>query len=625
MPISACPLLHDPPFVLGLVWLAAAIGSRLLRLLRAPLNAGGALEHGLLSIALGLGLLQYLPFALGMAGHLTPQALWIGLTILTALSAADMGRIAANLWPTVRSPRIALRNAHRLLASSPLHGITAIVLAAALAVALLKALCPPTDPDGLGYHLTAPKRWLQAGEIYYLPTLLHTNAPMGVEMLFTLALALWSDTAAKLIHYALGLLASLAIFALGRRLRSAEVGFAAATLFLLGAPRFQSLPLLSWAYVDMGITLQLVCAALAWMLWHRTRERGWLTCAALCAGFAASFKLTGLFASVIFAALTCVARWREVSPGRALRGGLVYACVALLPLLPWLWRTWHQTGNPIYPHLSSLFPTRDWSPEAGAALDAYFKHYNWGSGLGAGWSLAQRQAARLAAMAVVATATLLLVWRWQDREARLLTAAAGALLLTALATTGLYVRLLLPVLALVYVILCMGASKALQARRWVQGLVLLLALANATLYVRGANPGEALAVVTGRLSRDAYLARRLPLMPLWNYVNVQLPKEARLLFAGLGGSYYSDRYCYLTDAYLQRRIRLDTWENYRDDIRQEGIGYAIVPDALPPQPRLGPDYAPARNELPFARRLAEAHGERLFGAGGMSLYRLENL
>ena len=61
VPTSAVPLLRDPPFVVGLLLLGTAIGSRLLRSARLSLAEVSALERGLLSVALGVGLLQYLP------------------------------------------------------------------------------------------------------------------------------------------------------------------------------------------------------------------------------------------------------------------------------------------------------------------------------------------------------------------------------------------------------------------------------------------------------------------------------------------------------------------------------------------------------------------------------------
>ena len=260
----------------------------------SPQTSAGTsrIERGVLCAATGLGLLQYVAFGLGASGHLTPSAVKISLLALTVLLLPDMVRVCRALLR-------ALQQSRQNLSWPAVVGVLLIAF-----VPFLQALAPCTDADGMGYHLRAPKLWLQSGSLGYLPTMVHANSPMGVEMLFTLPLAVWSDTTAKLIHFALGLLGLLAVYALGRRCRSAAVGAWAAAAFALGVPGTPFLALSTYAYIDLGLTLQVVCAALAWTRWQRTRQQGWLLCAGLCAGFAFSFKLTGLLIVFTLAALT---------------------------------------------------------------------------------------------------------------------------------------------------------------------------------------------------------------------------------------------------------------------------------------------------------------------------------
>src|SRR5204863_5337257 len=169
------------------------------------------------------------------------------------------------------------------------------------------ALAPAIDSDGLGYHLLSPKRWLLSGRISYLPTHLFTNSPQGVESLFAIPMAIWSDSAAKLVHYSLGVLSIVAIYALGRRLAGSFTGAMAAGLFVLGLPFVRwtvALPLFTWAFIDLGVVLMLTCAVLAWFLWRDNHSFRWLCCCGLCAGFAVSFKLTALPVPLALCALT---------------------------------------------------------------------------------------------------------------------------------------------------------------------------------------------------------------------------------------------------------------------------------------------------------------------------------
>ena len=312
VPTTAIPLLHDPPFALWLCLLASAIGLRVSRLLRLTGNAVSRLERGGVFTGVGLGLLSNVALLLGSLRLLTPHNIRVTLLLLTVLFSPDMLRVLRSLYRSataqwkISPAQPGQEKTRQEKTSAPLttQYLWTRIASPFLLFPLLQSLCPCTDADGLAYHLRAPKEWLQTGSLDFLPTLTHTNSPMGVEMLYALPLAIWSDTGAKLIHFCFGLLTLLAIFALGRRLRSAEAGTAAALFFALGLPKSPILSLFTYAYVDLGIALEVVCATLAWFTWQRTRCNGWLLLSALCAGFAFAFKLTGAVYLLGFTILT---------------------------------------------------------------------------------------------------------------------------------------------------------------------------------------------------------------------------------------------------------------------------------------------------------------------------------
>jgi hypothetical protein len=621
VPISAIPLLYDPPFVLALLLLATALGFKVLRTFKAPIGSLSRLEKGLFSAALGLGLLQYLPFTLGSVGALTPRNIAVGLIIVALLLLKDLLRIVRSLSRAIKPPYPSFPRWIWLG-----FGLLAIILL----LMLPQALCPAIDQDGVGYHLAAPKRWLKSGDLHYLPTLLHTNAPMGVEMLYTIALAVWSDTSAKLIHFMLGVLAAGALFALGRRLRNEEAGFTAAALWLCGLPAGGALTYFSLAFIDLGVIFQVVMAVFAWVLWFRSRGRAWLLCAALCAGFAVSFKLTAAPLIMGLAVLTLLeirqdsGAWKQ-----GVKTGGMFLCLALLPVLPWLMRTWIVTGNPVYPLLAGLFPTRDWSPEASRALDLYFKYYNlWGP---VSWGLQERILARGAALLLTVLLTAFFAWHSREREIRPLILLAGWMLLFGVYATGLTYRLLLPATTLAILLAAVLLSPTQSNRRWAQAILGLIVVSAPNYFGRTLRyVEEAFNVATGQTSRQDYLHRALPITQLWDRVNSS-PEGGAVLVAALQSSdsttsglgFYCDRNVMVTDAYLQNRIRMDTWERYLSDIQRENIRFVIAPLSIRPgYVRVGPEYAPARNEYPFARRLVEERADLLQIAGNYGLYRL---
>jgi hypothetical protein len=612
VPTSSVPLLQDPPFVVALVALGTAIGYRTLRGLGAPMADVSSLERGILSAALGLGLLQYLAFSLGAMGCLTPITVWIGLGVLTLLFAPDLLRI---LRSVLRVPT-GVHSLERWM----IVGLALIAIP--LAGTLLQALSPCIDADGLGYHLRAPKQWLQWGAMGYLPTVPMANTLMGVEMLYTLAMAVWSDTAAKLIHYAFGLLAMAGTYALGRRLRDARVGFAA-----VGAMTFPGsysiLGLFGVAYIDLGVMFELVAATLALALWRQQQARGWLLCTALCSGFVVSYKQTGIIVVMAMAVIVLRELWMNREQGVLnRRAALLWLALALLPVLPWVWRAWSMTGNPAFPMLARLFPTRDWSDGMSRTYSLYHRYYNWAVNH-TSWGLAQRQRILLSLAATVAIFGALLYTRWQDRQTRPILLLTVLLTVFMLLLTGPYARFLIPLFPLYALLLFLALPNRARSSSWFVGTILTLIAVNALLYLHSARSQlrESWLVAVGRTGRDAYLQHHIALMPLWLYANRNLAPAERIAVVGIGDVYYCDRTCYVVKAYYEERIRLDTREHLLYDLRRDGINYLIASPGEEPPP-FGPDTPAARNEGVLPQQIARDYGTLLLTAGGQGLYKI---
>jgi len=613
----------DPPFVLSLLAIGAGIGLRLLDALQASGKEATRLERGLVATALGLGLLQYLPFALGAAGLLTPATVWSGLVVATIVAAGPALRILR----AVRREAAASLSTPRLALRLGLIGLVAV----SLSLAFLVALTPPTEGDAIAYHLTGPKRWLQAERLVYLPTLVSTSHTMGVEMLYTICLAVWSDTAAKLTHFALGVLALMALYALGRRLRNDAAGGGAALWWLSGVlPALSPIYLFGWAYADMGITFLLAATLVAFLAWMRTGHGGWMASAALCAGLTASFKLTGALTGLLLAA---AAFWHcrtgGARAGSAIRLAASFWALSLAPLLPWLARNLVDTGNPVFPAFSSLFPTRDWSPAAAARFEVEYRYQMWGLAFGQGWSLDQRKLIRGGALVVAFVAWAIALWRVREPRHRVVVWCCGGGILTSLWFTGLQFRLMLPSLALLYTLVCSGVCSWRWGRRaCVAGAVAALLLATIRYARWQARSAPRMArVAVGAMTRAEFLQGSGDIFRMWAAVNRLVPPTERIVAAGIslqyglpfGGSYYADPYVFSTGP-LQERIRTDSWQTLLQDLRREGIAYAVAPTTLPEWRREA--IRRRQHEWDICLRLVRERGEELYRAGDVALYRL---
>jgi hypothetical protein len=325
------------------------------------LRPGGLspLEKLLFSTAMGAGLVALLVLFLGLAGLLMRPML-IGVVVLLALLTLPG---SVRLVRTLSRPRPGL--------------MIGLLLSGTVLLALTLALLPPTSWDGLFYHLTGPKLYLQQGAIRPGPDIPHLNFPSLMEMNFLLAMALRSDTTAVLLHFAFGLMLTGLVYAMARELLKMKNGWLA-VLFLLSMPMVYTLA--GWAYSDLALAFFQAGALHALLRGRNGRspngaaepdgnqqtarrmDQGWLALAGILCGLAMGVKYTSFVAPLTLFALLLWsnrARLRQVAGPAAIMLGL-----AALVASPWYVKNLVFTGNPVYPF---IFGGRDWDSFRAAA------------------------------------------------------------------------------------------------------------------------------------------------------------------------------------------------------------------------------------------------------------------
>ena len=597
------PLVSDLLFVIALLVLAGAIGDRILRILGISQNELTTPERVALCSALGLGILD--------SGS-TPCS-------LDRLGSSDFVGALGPAWHRYyryRQERSALCAGLHLAHWELTAKVLAVAIVVVLGFALILAATPVTDPDGVGYHVAALKWWMEAQTLIGLPTYIHTYSPMGGEAVMGLGFAAWSDTSVKVIHWAFGALTLVALYGAGSRLTNHIGGLVVAGLFLAFA-----FPHYSWAYIDLGVALYVATACLAWAHWHRSNDVRWLRTAALCAGLAATFKLTLVLFGATLIALSVPALLRRRSASQALRELVGIGALAGTPILPWLVRTWILTGNPVYPFLYTVFPTPHWSADAAWAFREYFQHYNWGTSHPE-WSDNLRRGVRLSAFVFVLALTGWCGFFIRDPLRRNLALLSGLAALTHIWFLGLYVRLTLPLWPL-FLLTALSFTTALWTRREVRVVapaLVVLALVLTTLRGDVGNIQDSLAFQVGNLSRMDYLRKRGFNTEMIELARREIPNDAIALLYPAHGYYYNFRGLNFTPI-GQRHIRFDTWEHFNDDIDAMRVSYLIcneevrVPPALPIDPL-------AANEQAFLRRLTAERAEKIAVAKGDAIWRI---
>jgi len=407
IPVAAAALANALLDLLVATWLGflgLGLGQRLLHWLQKlipsnpptfQLSTGELL---ILGCGLGLGALGLVTLGLGLAGLLYCW-LFMSLSLLLALA----------LWPDF----LALYRCFRWPANSP-NRLTMFYLFLVGLFTLVAALLPPIDWDGLFYHLTAPKLYIQAHRISPGFDVPHFNFPFLAEMLFTYAMLLRGDIAAKLSHTLYGLLLTGLVYLTARRHLSRKSAWPS-VLVLLSMPMIVTLA--GWAYNDLALAFYQLAALYALLRGWGSGVRGqgsvnssqnteskvpisnlqsptfnpqpstfnlyWLVLSGLFAGLSMNLKYTSFIGPLT---VGLILLWWLIQRKFTIHNSqftihnyfkplVAFTLPALAIALPWYLKNFFFTGNPFYPFLSSLFDglfwdqfRADWYAQAGTGI-----------------------------------------------------------------------------------------------------------------------------------------------------------------------------------------------------------------------------------------------------------------
>ena len=452
-----------------------------------------------------------------------------------------------------------------------------LILSALLAEVIL-GLVPPTARDELIHHLAMPKLYLQAGRIEEIPFALHSYYPMLLDMLYTPFVKWGWDSAPKLIHGLFGFLTGLLLYSYLARRLSPVYG-------LLGFFFFVSTPIVlrlsNLAYVDLGLVFYSTASLLCILQWieagkiHnpqsaiRNPHSRWLVLAGLSAGFALATKPNGLLVFLLlFLVLAFVlGRGKERGIGETASWLILFLVLAFVPFSPWFFKNLSQTGNPVFPFFAGFFGGEGGVPSLGVFTKRQlFYGESW-------WQIAalplriffsgQDDNPQYFDGVLNPILIIFLPWVFKGkwlREKKLLFAFAGFFFLYALFLVDLRIRYILPIVPALVILLVYSIHniylRIVQPSLLFGAVILLLALNGIYLwnYSHKVSP---IRYLLAKENREAYLTRMLPDYPAIQYINRNLPSQAKvyLLFTGNRGYYCERAYFY------------DTWERGRTLLR----------------------------------------------------------
>lgn len=428
-----------------------------------------------------------------------------------------------------------------------------------LVTEIILCLVPPTARDELTHHLAIPRLYARAGRIIEVPMAPYAYYPMLLDMLYTPWVYWGYDSVPKLIHGLFGFLTGLSLYAYLSRRMNAVYG-------LLGFFFFISVPsvlrLSHWAYVDLGTTFYTTAALLCMLRWSEEKARGrWLILAALSAGFAVATKPNGLVAWLLLFFLFAWVSVRETEHGRdrIFSACMLFAVVGALPFLPWLAKNWLQTGNPFFPLLGGFFHVKAGVEGDGASyvnLGVFAKRELL---YGESWWEITTLPLRLFFFGrdddpqyfdgvLGPSLILLLPWAFKGKwleEKKVLVSFALLFFLYALFLVDLRARYILPIVPPMAILLTYSVFNVyLRIKQPVYLFAVLFGFAayNGYYLWRYFQDVAPSGYVTGRETREAYLARALPEYPAFQYVNRELSPMTKIYLLFVGRRvYYCER------------------------------------------------------------------------------------
>ena len=506
------------------------------------------LERLVFHTLLGLVAVALLTTALAFTGGIYPATGWIIVAAIFLSSA----KIGSSLWQEVSAFRPDLGKFFGK--DQPDRGFlnfNILILAILVVLALILALAPPLKTDALVYHLAIPKAYLEHHGIVNLPNNMYSFFPLLFDMVFLFAMTFGVESLPALCGLGMAFLLLTGLGVYFRQYLSPRLAWFVPVLFF-STPTFFEIS--ASAYIDLALAGFIFFTFYAWDRWRETRLPFWFFYMALFAGAAWATKLTGLIVLPLVVLGIALEGKKDNNPARVLKHIVIFSGIVLLFMAPWWLRNYQYSGNPFLPLLMQFLGGEDrvnWDFNRASDFDHYVKLFGMGRGL---WDLlllpynltfyAQPYTFKFDGQIGIAFFILipaLIAGLWQPRSPRWTSLTVFfAVLILFWFIYFQYVRFLAPAFTILTLLSVAGLEKTTRPKsedgstpRWLGQIILGVAACAVSfnLYLiwdswKEKAPGK---YVTGKETRDQYLARNIPRYPMYQAMN-KLPPESKVLF-----------------------------------------------------------------------------------------------
>jgi hypothetical protein len=514
------------------------------------------LERLVFHTLLGLVLVALLTTALAFAGGIYPATGWVlvGVIFLGSFKTwPHLWQKAPEFWPAVRGFWSEERP------DRSFHKFNFYVLMVLAILALILALAPPVKIDALVYHLAIPKAYLEHHGIVNLPNNMYSFFPLLFEMVFLFAMTFGVESLPALCGLGMTFLLLMGLGIYFHQYLSPRLAWFVPVLFF-STPTFFEIS--ASAYIDLALAGFIFFTFYAWDRWRETRLPFWFFYMALFAGAAWATKLTGLIVLPLVVLGIALEGKKDNNPVRVLKHIAIFSGIVFLFMAPWWIRNYQYSGNPFLPLLMQFLGGEDrvnWDFNRAMQFDLYVKLFGMGRGL---WDLvllpynltfhAQPYSYRFDGQIGIVFFMLipaLIAGLWRPRPPRWMAlSVCFAVLICFWFVYFQYVRFLAPAFAALTLLCVAGLAKVTRPAtdegspsRWL-GQILLGVVACGVLFnlylIWDVWSGKAPAkFISGKETRDQYLARNIPRYHTYQAMN-QLGPKAKVLLVYMGNLGY---------------------------------------------------------------------------------------
>ncbi len=285
--------------------------------------------------ALGLGLIGYTGFLLGLGNLLHAAPLWALLALTTGVCFVRRAHIQADVSALIRWLRCPIMPRLR-------HCCLIGIGIGFLWINFIGALTPETATDATWQRLATAVHFARSGNLTPDdPDLIVAAHPALGEIMYAVGLTIGPLPTAKLLDFIVGACCAGAIFALGRRFGGTEAG-------ILSAFIFYTMPLVDWlsqiAFLDLFLTLFALAAALIIMHIQTVRPFPAIV-VGVCCGLGIAVKLHFAYVVVGLAVCLGLALLRMGGVRVAIRSLAIMSLATLLVCGPLLIRSAILSGD----------------------------------------------------------------------------------------------------------------------------------------------------------------------------------------------------------------------------------------------------------------------------------------